>query len=997
MREKKKITLILLSMVACVCIAFGLMQKQDVVQADGLSQIKYEKTYELGETLDVQAATITQGGQEYAAKAVVRYPSGVKYEKEKIVLSEAGVYTVEYTANANGKLISQSVSFTVKNVAYTIGGNGSVSYGTNAQVNENIKGLNVQLSATGTFRYNKVIDLSDNNVDSTPVLRFYTTPEQKGVREIDTVFVTLTDAYDPDNFVVVEYKGKLVTYVYVTARANNQPATGLQLLKTMKDGAVSYDNQIWSIWKNSGYYGAQMRAQFSDVTYFDLGFNNREKQVYFNGSAANYGEKLVVDLDEPAFFADNLFDGFTTGEVIMSIHAGGYASSNFNFFITQIDGQDLSTKTDKNATPPSIHVDFGDVAPSQTISHVVGREYTLFPAVAYDDSGNQIECKSYVYYNYYSSARTLVNVQDGCFTPTRTGVYTVVYKAVDNFGNQAVSTLDIRCISRETVVAEFVGKQTTGIVGQNVPIAKLDVKNPLSDGVVDVVAKLKNSDISYFVQDGGSFVPFYKGDYEIIYTYSDSLDTATFSYEMNVAGLDTPLFVGDAIVPKYFIKNSEYYIPDYYAYDYSNGTELKKADVYVSFDGGEKQKLSGNVLKVEGTVNTVDVIFQVGSEQKSYRGIVVDTNYGKRGQLDLSKYLYGGSAFTIETSTDGITYTTTANNGTSASLDLIQYGFLDVFNVQFLVQENADNFDSFTITLTSQTDRTDKICIVYESTAQGTNIDVQRGEYNVQGTCSSSIQGGQSFKLYVENETLRFRDSDLEILTSELFDGFSKKFFVNVAFGGITGDTAVQFKQMMNQMLSDITYDMVNPIFVGEEFAEDYKMGDTVYISAFDCYDFVDPNPEFYYTISDENMEFLTAEDGTVFDGEQNDTYSEYTILIDRYMRGDLLCFVKDYSGRKEEGGYTFSVNDEEPPTIQLETDTNVYEVGDEVQIVTPIVSDDNSQTSYSAGVIDPDGRIRIIKDNCFTADKAGTYTVIYYAFDETNNTSFAQYSIKVK
>ena len=109
MREKKKITLILLSMVACVCIAFGLMQKQDVVQADGLSQIKYEKTYELGETLDVQAATITQGGQEYAAKAVVRYPSGVKYEKEKIVLSEAGVYTVEYTANANGKLISKEL------------------------------------------------------------------------------------------------------------------------------------------------------------------------------------------------------------------------------------------------------------------------------------------------------------------------------------------------------------------------------------------------------------------------------------------------------------------------------------------------------------------------------------------------------------------------------------------------------------------------------------------------------------------------------------------------------------------------------------------------------------------------------------------------------------------------------------------------------------------------------------------------------------------------
>ena len=118
MIKKKKIALIFLSLFACVCIAFGLMQK-DVAQADGLSQVKYAKTYDLGETLDVQAATIVCDGQEYAAKAVVQYPSGVKYDKDKIVLSEAGVYTVEYTASANGKRLSERVSFTVKNVAYS--------------------------------------------------------------------------------------------------------------------------------------------------------------------------------------------------------------------------------------------------------------------------------------------------------------------------------------------------------------------------------------------------------------------------------------------------------------------------------------------------------------------------------------------------------------------------------------------------------------------------------------------------------------------------------------------------------------------------------------------------------------------------------------------------------------------------------------------------------------------------------------------------------------
>lgn len=997
MTRTKKLTLILLSLFACICVAFGVMQNQHMVQADGLSPVRYEKTYELGETLDVQSATIMHNGEEYTAKAVVRYPSGVKYSVDKIILSEVGVYTVEYTANANGKQISESVSFTVNNDAYTIKGKGSVSYGTNAYLSKDIKGLNVQLSSGATFRYNRVIDLGNNNVNSVPVLRFYTTPETLGVREVDKVTVTLTDAYNPDNFVVVEYKGMRVRYAYVSAGANNQISMGLELLNEQKPGAILYENLPWMLWKNSGFFGNSILGEFGSVTKFELGFNAKEKQIYSNGAAKDHTKKMVIDLDEPLFYGEDLWSGFTTGEAVLSIQASGYASSNFNFFITEIDGEDLSNAEVKNTTPPHINVDFNGRTEESISLHVVGKPYSVFPAVAYDVFGKNVECRSYVYYNYSSSARTLVNVKDGIFTPTRPGVYTLVYKAIDDFGNQVIETINVECIVREKVEAEFGEQQITATVGQTVPIAALDIKNGLNGATVSSVAKLNGSDIEYpIATDSMSFQPFYAGTYTIVYTYTDEIESAEFSYEIDVQGTEKPLFVGDAVVPKFFIKDCTYYIEDYYAYDYSNGTQLIKADVYLSMDGGTEQKLVGNTFKVKNVDATLDVIFKVGSSEKRYSGIVVDANYGKRGKIDFSKYLYAKD-FSSESTSEGITYTASDEVGDTTLIELIHYGYLDVFNTQFIVKENADNFDAFSIILTAQRDRTDKIRITYESAERGIIITVSRGEkYLAQGKCLSEICGGQEFKTYVKDGVLCFQGSELQIPVAELFDDFSVKFFVEVELRGITGATAITFKQMMNQGLSNGAYDLVNPIFIGNGFGDNYNIGDSLYISSFDCYDFVDPNPTFYYTVIDENDQFLTADDGTLLDGEQNKPQKEYSVILDRYVVGNLLYVVKDYSGRKDENGFVFQVVDKTPPTITLDIEKTHYNVGDTVKIATAIVEDNSTAATYTVGIIDPDGRLLILSEKSFKATKAGEYTIIYYACDGINNTTFTQYIVRV-
>ena len=1007
MSLKRKISLGLLGFMACAC-AFGGARLSAQAEEFELSNVDYQSTYVLGETVEIADGTITYGGTAYPATASVVFPSGTVYSLDEVTLSESGVYTVEYRANANGKILTETVRFSVSDELFTVEGAGEFSQGKNAYLGE-MDGVNVSLASGAVLRYNKVIDVSDNMQGVAPILRLYCTPQIKGEREVERVLVTLTDAYDPENFVEVLYKANVDVdeYTYITANANGQIPSGVSF--NVKASAYTFAYDGWEhclLYQNSAQYGYAARSSFSGIVpsgltaeenYLELNMDYEMKRFYAQRTISVPNHNMVIDLDEPMFFGDNLWKGFTTGEVIVTIQALQYNSSNFNFFISQIDGTDLSAPSVNNTTPPTISVDFGEYDEKNLPNIIVNHAAKIYPATANDELEGAVECFAKVYYNYNNSSRTLVNVKNGEFIPKRAGVYTIEYKAQDRFGNVGIKTVDITAIERAQIDYVFSEHDTVFSAGSEITVARANVLNGLTGYTLDVRAKLKDSDVVYDIPENSlKFAPVYAGVYTIEYVYSDYVETKTFTYDITVNASNKPVFFGEAVIPRYFIKNCTYYIPDYYAYDYSDGFKERKADIYASVDGGARNLVSGNSLTVNAE-NTLDIIYKAGEAEKVYNAKVVDTNYGEQGKVPFAQFLQG-AAFTATANLDHIAYTTDASKATDgvATLELINSAYVNVFNVEFALTDN--DFETVRLILTADNDRSKQLVIQYTKNELGTtDVSVAYGETVVQGVSTSSFQSGNAFQVTVYNNNLVVSGSDISIPVGQAFEEIGKKFFVDIELSGITGNAGIKISKMMNQLMSNSTLDNVLPVLIYTPLSDDYKLGDTIELSAFDYYDFVDPSPTFKYSVRSD-AGYVTSVGGVVMNGTANDYRVEHQVLVEDYGTIRLSFTLNDYSvWMDNNGGFVVTVSDIVSPTLELVIDKTVYGTG-EITVADYVVADDSGdEVNVNIMLIDADGFITVLDGKTFDASKTGTYTVIYRAVDSSTNVVFAQYSITVK
>ncbi len=1003
----KKKSLLLFLLVATIFFMIGLTVTTARAQQTELNGVNYEQTYKLGSTIAVTDATITYKGKDYPASPNVIFPDGNVYMLSSLTFTKSGNYTIEYRANADGKILIEKVSFSVNNELFSVIGNGDISYGTNSYLGD-MKGVNVSLSSGSVLRYNRVVNVKDNIPGMMPILRMYCTPQIKGEREIERVRVKLTDAYNPDNYIEVLYKGDVAVdeYTYITGNANGQSPSGLEARTAIKHTEIVYDGYIWRLFQNDKQYGFNGHSSFSGVVpngftmeenYLELNMDYEQRRLYVQRAVVDPNRNLLIDLDEPLFFGDNLWNGFATGEVIVTIEGLSYNSANFNFFISEIDGHDLTADNVNDTTPPAIFVDYGEYSEDNLPTIVVGRQVKVFPATAYDNLEGAVNCSSFVYYNYNSSARACINVTDGCFNPTKSGAYTIVYKASDSFGNSAVKTVELNAIIRNQIDYSFSEHETEFIAGAVVSVADIQIANSIPGYSVVISAKNQSTDaVTEISRNTLSFKTFEIGDYSIEYVYSDYVDTQTFSYDIKVVAPNAPIFPNDVAIPRFFIKNCTYYIPDYYAYDYSDGQRVVKAEVFAKSDDKLPVRIENNSVKIEAN-ERFEIIFKVGTAEKIYIGKVVDTNYGVKGQVNFKEYLQG-DGFTSTAQVDCIEYSTDESlikDGT-ATLSLINSAFNNVFDVEFSVG-NAE-FDGVDIVLTSETNRNSEVIISYRNNLLGySDVTVRYGEKVVSDVCSNVLARGNSFKTSVFEKKLIVSDSGISIPSEEIFREIGNKFFVDIRLTGVSGPASIKISKLMNQLLSSDTSDDILPVLIYKPIRDDYKMGDLIEIDAFDYYDFVDPSPLFRYTVRS-GSEIVSAEDGTMMNGTLNDYHKKYRIPITKYGTIKLSFVLNDYSVWSDNiSGFVLNIEDDVPPTIELKIGKTAFKTGD-IAIAEYTVSDNGvGKIDVDVMVIDAKGHISLIDGKKFNAPISGSYTVIYRAADESGNVSFAQYTVKVK
>jgi hypothetical protein len=1009
------------SAVALSCMAFSTNNAAAEVQ---LSDVAYKSVYMLGETFDVQDATITVNGESYDTMALVRFPDGRTVSKDSVVLSQDGAYTLIYKANTTNGVVKKEVAFSVESQAFSVGENGSFSYGTNDYLEDGTQGINVSLARGQTFTYNKVIKVDDNTANA-PVIKWYCTPLALGTAEITNIYVRLTDPYDANNFVEVAYKSNSSNsgYTYVSAAANGQPSAGLEAVNAGTSGAFLYEERYCRLHRTGDtaytqYYGFNSRTSFTGEPPLDLvrfggtfadnyqsmSLDYAQKRVHTTtlpGDMYGGGRNLVMDLDDPLLVKENLWAGFSKGEAIVSLYATGYNATTFNFFVTEIDGEDLSKSGVLNAVPPRITVDYGKFDENDLPKAVVNKPFTAFDAIAEDEFDGIVECEPTVYYNYGSSTQSMVCITDGKFTPVREGVYSIVYTAKDAFGNVATKEVQITAISRDTLIYSFVNKETAFNVASDVRVADIEIENAFDGATVTMRARHKDDDALVYDIDGEtkSFFPLYAGTYLIEYIYTDHIETQTLSYEITVNAVANPLFISEANVPRYLLKDCAYTFADFYAYDFSNGTNTVKADVSVKVGG---TVVSENGVYTPNSLTPVEVVYTAtnanGSQTKSYLLPVVDTGYGNPNGLNLSAYLQG-SAFTSSATETYIAYTTDVAKATDskATLAMLTSGYLDVLDVSFTVDATANNFDGVEISFINQTDWTDVISVVYAKSATGTDITVSRGAITYVGTANSSFDGNKEFGVSVSNGNVIFDGSDLKISVSELFADFSTLFFTDITLTGITGEAGIKVQKLMNQNMNSLTFEEVAPIVVASQLKTKYLLGEDIVIPQLKAYDFVDPNATLSASVTLTGGDYVTAKDGTVLSAENYDPSKSYVISADSYINCYLSVKTYDYTGNQNRPTTAFSVTDVTPPAITFTGGTTSCSVGDEVSLATCTATDDYSEVKVTVFVFAPNGQLEICESDSFTASEKGKYRVVFYVFDASGNCAFAEYTITSK
>jgi hypothetical protein len=174
-------------------------------------------------------------------------------------------------------------------------------------------------------------------------------------------------------------------------------------------------------------------------------------------------------------------------------------------------------------------------------------------------------------------------------------------------------------------------------------------------------------------------------------------------------------------------------------------------------------------------------------------------------------------------------------------------------------------------------------------------------------------------------------------------------------------------------------------------------IGDKVRIEAAVAGDVLDPYTTLKFTIVDENGYFVTADDGTKLDGTQPANVA-YTFTIDKFGTYEVAYEAYDSALALAPYSYVIHSVDTQSPTIRLTNMITTGKVGEAIQLATYEVDDNLGKEGLSVfvSVTQPNGTVKTVNGQAFTAQVAGRYTVQYLVFDVEGNVAYASYDVVV-
>ena len=993
MNKKKLIAWVLLVCI-CVTLTAGYFEFPAFAASAEIAGCDISAEYTLGDKFDMPDGKLSYNGQEINpdTKYLV-FPSGKASESASVTLSEAGKYELVFKASVDGVRISAKKSFLVKKTLLQVNKDNST-----AVIQE--EKIRVSLAPDDVFTYNAVIDLNTATKEI-PLLEMEMNPSVIGTADVTRMKIRLTDLYDEENYVTISLNhftdDWASGHIYMTAGAAYQPQIGIENAGN-PDAMKAFVNDSFG-------YGAAVNFPMSGLpkspadSVLSLYFDYAQKTFYADRESFSGMNQKVVDLDDPTLFGDNLFQGFTTGEVRMTIFATNYQAPTCNFTISTINGNSEFVDNG-DLTAPNISVNTGyetDKLPTA----LVGKPYRIFPAAAIDGYDGKIPFATSVFYKYYSEKPVELSVDDGCFTPAKEGLYVIEYRAEDLSGNVFKKCIGVNALTGDGLQVTLQNPVTQTDTGSAVQVCSA-VDYTDASGNVSYSVKAKHLETQEEVEidsENFSFVPMMDGQWEIAVTVKDYVSTVVETFTLQANHTTQPQVYDSVAVPGYFILGATYQMPELNGYDFSSGKGVMTAmDVYVTDSSGQEKKAE-NGKYIPQNAGSVTVTYRLTVDgkvcEKSYDAIVVDVGY--TGNLDLSKYFVPSTEdTTVQTDNASITYEVLQDT----KFDFVNFVQVKNFTYSFQVGEkNAYNRVNLYLT---DTVNGKQLKLSYIRTEDGAAFSVNDG---AETKLSSSFDGmNKNFSLEFFADThMVFPETGIEIEVRKFLDGSDFTGFTNsfaafmIEIEGVTEASQIIMKNLNAQTLNNATTDRFAPQIIVETMSGDRGQAEKVTLPAAFAYDVLDPVTAMTLEVTDPDGAFVTDENGVVLDGTQAPT-KDYTFATGKLGDYVIRYVIKDGRGKDDTYVYAITAKDVVGPAITLQQHSNVAKKGDTVTLAATQVQDNiTANCTVVFYVFDPEGENIATADGKFKADMTGIYIVRYMAFDEDGNYAFASYKIDVK
>lgn len=1024
--SKRKILIGVTAFVFSICVIFAagrLLAKPTGVAAQELiTSAEIDETYAYGAEFTVPDGKIVYADKQIDADSVyVKFPDGTMKKGMKHVLSAAGEYTLVYTAEYDGKVLTAEKTFIVNERAYTVlDGASSVTYVQDLKTTETEAdaGLKVCLAEGDTFQYNQIIDLS-NSTTELPLIKIYPytysiLADNVAVESYYTI-IRLTDYHNPDNYVEVSLGFYLANaalgryHPYVVAGASMQSKSGVSPYSGASTARkiVYIDNERHRVYYGTNDYGTQMDSTpNTPVNGVDINnFDNYGMSVYYEAETKRIYVKekymhLITDLDDAAIYDKNLFGGFTTGEVLLSVYANEYQTKTATYEISEINGckgEALENFELADTTKPTITL--SNEADNFYIAK--GEEFTLFSATAKDKNlvGG---VKVYVYYEYGTNYQTSVFVKDGKFTPNRNGIYTIVYTAKDAFGNEAQKTVTCNCISMpNNQLVSFATVPIALAKAGEVTLLNEYTLNSVNDGeFVHIYAIFAENPAEKTVIDVNTreFFPRNVGEYEIVFEYGDLIKTYTYSYTMRVSASDN-VYMDAALLPKYLIKDATYSFVPVYAEMYKEQTPvLVTPSVYVNEDdkGYSLSPIDYNAYIVNAS--------QSVQFRYAYNDVVVFESaplpvvgVGFEDTLHLEEYFVG--AVEKQAYIDYVRLLSTSQTG-DVAVDFVNAISFSQFAFNFSVPAEYSALEGVEIILTDYYDYANTLTIRYQRTLSGVTFSVD-GKSEISSAVSFV---GTAHQLWYDEALASFVDASGN--SYEISNPFSSdKIYLSFKLIGAAGDCAVDVYKIGSQFINSDGYDWVNStVYVPDAISGIIDFGTTLTFKPAEITDVLTPYAAGAYSfyIYSSNNEYVYSNEGVLLDGSQP-LDATYAVTFSAYGMYRAVYEYRDQFGNPSENVIVLYVNDRIAPEITLDKGYNEDTVvkkklGDTITVVGYTVSDNFGEDGLSVviRVISPDNELIDLDKMSFTADKKGAWKVVYYVTDTEGNYSIVYYTVQV-